>query len=351
MLLRVLLITPEFYGIEKRIKSVLEESGYEVIWFENKTLPLDYHSTSSKLKFFRRIYFFLFFPHVRYIRQELKKIENERFDILFSINGNIICPYLLRRLKGKNPGIFSVLYLWDSISMYSWTKIFKYFDKVYSFDQSDSEKYGLDYRPNFFMRSNSPNNREQEFDMFFSGKFNPFRLDVIDKIVSRAKGYNVTYYIKLWPACKIFFHNQLLYRLFKILKSDYSWVRNYTFNYEAIEGILKREYLIANSIGYKEIQIQLLNSNVILDLPYPGQTGYTHRVIEALANGKKVITTNSNIRREIFYNPNQIQIMDKHIYEVDYNWIKEKITFPVNSYFEELELSRWLKSMINVEMA
>ena len=77
---------PEFYGIEKKIKSALEESGNEVVWIENKLLPFDYKSPNSKLKFLRKIYYFFFSPRVRYIKRELHKIENLKFDILYSIN-------------------------------------------------------------------------------------------------------------------------------------------------------------------------------------------------------------------------------------------------------------------------
>jgi hypothetical protein len=122
-------------------------------------------------------------------------------------------------------------------------------------------------------------------------------------------------------------------------------------NYEAIEGILKREYIMANSLSYEEMQYHLLCSNVILDLPFQGQSGYTHRLIEALAYGKKVITTNSNIKKESFFNSVQIHIMDEQNPEVDCNWIKEKSSFPVAGYLKELELSAWLKSIINVEIA
>jgi hypothetical protein len=348
---RVLLLTPEFYGIGKKIKSVLEESGYEVIWFENKTLPFDYHGTNSKFKFLRRIYFLLFFPHIRYIKKELKKIENTRFDILFSINGYIICSYLFRKLKSKNPGLFSVLYLWDAFSMYSWTRELNHFNKVYTFDSADSEKYRIEYKPNFYVKNFKNRNQEKEYDLFFAGKFNPSRLFMVDKIISQAEYSCIKYFVKLWPAYKIFFHNHLIYMLLKknIFKSK--WTKDFLLNYEAIEGIIKREYLITKSLSYEEMQLHLLCSNVILDLPFQGQTGYTHRLIEALANGKKIITTNSNIKKESFYSSKQIQIMDKQNPEVDCNWIKEKSTFPVNSYFLDLELSAWLKSIINVEIA
>lgn len=53
---KVLLVTPKYYGIEKTIKFLIEESGYDVTWIENKVLKFDYHGTHSKLKLLRRVY-------------------------------------------------------------------------------------------------------------------------------------------------------------------------------------------------------------------------------------------------------------------------------------------------------
>ena len=114
MALRVLLLIPQYYNIEKLIRSVLEESGYEVILIENMTLSFDYHGTRSKFKILRRIYFFLFSPQVSYLKRAFRKTGNLRFDLLFSINGHSVCPFLFRKLKRDNPNLYSVLYLWDS---------------------------------------------------------------------------------------------------------------------------------------------------------------------------------------------------------------------------------------------
>jgi hypothetical protein len=351
MAVRILLITPQFYGIERKIKSVLEESNYEVTWFENKTLPFDYHGTSSKLKLLRRAFYLLLSPHKRYLRRELRKIENPEFDILFSVNANIICPYLFRKLKSINPQLKTVLYLWDSFSMYNWSGELKLFDKVLTFDRADSINYGIEYKPNFYIKSNISSSYEKEYDLFFVGKFSPDRLTIIDKLESLPEMSGIRCYIKLWPAYRIFFHSHLIYRLLKRLDFKTTWVQNYTINFEAVEGIIEREYLAHESLNYEEMQYILLRSNVILDLPYRRQTGYTHRLIEALANGRKVLTTNSNIRNESFYNPEQIHILDEKKPEIDNRWTKEKSAFPIESYFSGLELSEWLKSIINVRIA
>lgn len=348
---KILLITPEFYGAEKTIKSVLEKSGFEVTWFENKILPLDYHGTNSKFKLLRKIYFLLFSPHVLYLRKELKKTDNIKFDILFSINAHLICPYLFKKLKSKNPRLFSVLYLWDASSMYNWTKELKHFNKVFTFDRADSIKYQIEYKPNFYIKRSVSRIHEKEYDLFFAGKFSAGRLAMVDKIVKQTEISSIKSCVKLWTAYKVFFHNHLIYRLLKRFDFKSSWIKNYELNFEAIEGILTREYIIRKSLNYEEMQYHLLCSNVILDLPFQGQTGYSHRLIEALANGKKVITTNSSVRNENFYNSEQIKVIDEQNPEIDCNWIKEESSYPIDNYFLDLELSAWLKSIVNVGIA
>ena len=73
----------------------LENLGYDVVCIGNKNLTFDYQRTKSKLKIQRQIYFLIITPQVHYIKDHLKTTETIKFDILFSINGHIICPILL----------------------------------------------------------------------------------------------------------------------------------------------------------------------------------------------------------------------------------------------------------------
>jgi hypothetical protein len=343
---RLLLITPEFYGIEKKIKSVLEESGYEVAWIENKSLPFDYHGSKAKFRFLRKIYFAINKPLIRYLKTELSKIENQKFDILFSINAHCISRFLFCQLKKQNPKLFSVLYLWDSFSMYNWTAEIKLFSKVITFDQNDSKTYHLGYKPNFWIRNSTSEISKNEFDLFFTGKFSPERMIFIEKILNLPNTLQIRTFLKLWPAYKNSFHNTFLFIIFKILKLKTIWTSNYLINYEAFEAIIKKDYIISESLDYEYVHQLMSSSNVILDIPFPFQTGYSHRVVEALAAGKKIITTNSEIIKESFYNPEQIHVIDAINPELDYSWIKEKREFKIPAIFSDLELSVWLKPMI-----
>jgi hypothetical protein len=348
---RVLLITPQFYGIEKILKLVLEGSGYEVVWIENKILPFDYHGTNSKFKLLRRIYCFFFSPSYKYLKREMRKIEDQKFDILFAINAYIICPYLFRKLRSKNEDIFSVLYLWDSFSMYNWSDEIIFFNKVYSFDPEDCIRHKIAYRPVFYIQGSHKTSTRTEYDLFFVGKFSPERLSVLDKVLKSANESGLICFVKIWPAYRILFHNYYVYHILRTFNLKSSWVKKYLMNYEAVDGILEREYIIQESIDYIDVQDRMLNSNVVLDFPYPNQTGYTHRLIEALANGKKVITTNAGIRNESFFNPLQIHLIDCNNPEIDGRWIKERSEFPVDKCISKLEISEWANSIINAEIA
>ncbi|MEK5777604.1 lipopolysaccharide biosynthesis protein, partial [Acinetobacter nosocomialis] len=52
-------------------------------------------------------------------------------------------------------------------------------------------------------------------------------------------------------------------------------------------------------------------SNIILDISHPGQSGLTMRTFEAIGAGKKLITTNTNIKEYPFYNANNIFIISR----------------------------------------
>ena len=56
---------PEFYGVEKKIKAIVEESGDKVVLIENISLTFDYKCRSSKFKFLRKVYYLLFFPRFK----------------------------------------------------------------------------------------------------------------------------------------------------------------------------------------------------------------------------------------------------------------------------------------------
>jgi hypothetical protein len=341
---------PEFYGVEKKIKAIVEESGDVAVLIENKSLAFDYKCRSAKLKLLRKIYYLLFSPREQYIKKELKRLTDLKFDVLFSINCNVTCSYLFKKLKSHNSKLYSILFLWDTLGRYAWEEELTRFDRVLTFERQDAEKYNIEYKPNFYLEQKTIENR-QSYDLFFAGKFSPERLRILDSIISQKETWRISYNFNLWPSYKIFLHNYLIYYILKKIRIKNNWTKTYITNYEAVEMKLGRDYIIKNSIRYEESQLPLYSSNVILDIPFKGQTGLTHRVIEALAAGKKIVTTNASIRNESFYDPDQIKIIDSELPDFDYQWMKERKVFPVDKNIEEQELHRWFNSMIDTRVA
>ncbi|PKP18382.1 MAG: hypothetical protein CVU05_13595 [Bacteroidetes bacterium HGW-Bacteroidetes-21] len=344
---RILLLSPKYYGIENVIGARLKSLDYEVDWIENKNFHFDYHVSKTNLRLLRRIYFLLFSPHIYHIKRAIKKLEGKSYDVLFSINAYSVSPYLFKKLKKRNQSFHSILYIWDSSSMYNWTSEIKLFDRVYTFDPDDAAKYNISYKPNFYVKQDDGLTSFFKNDLYFVGKFNLYRYLVIEQINDMAQKKDITLFIKLWPWYKTFYHNYFIYFFLKRIKASKELIVEYVSNYEAVEGIFNSDFVIKQSISFDDIQRHMLNSKVVLDLPYPKQKGYTHRLIDALAKGKKVITTNLQIKSEQFYNSDQIHLLDSVNPNIDFNWVKEDVSFPADEFILNLELSIWLKSILN----
>lgn len=345
---RLLLISPVLYGIEKHINDALQKKGFEVTWIENKILPFDYQSPDAKLRSLRRTFYALTFKKEQHIKKQLSTIDNLNFDVLLSINCHVLCSCLIRKLRNRNKNIKTILYLWDSTNKFSCLKTTELFDRVYTFDHDDSKKHNWDYIPNFFIKNEDSQNKNHKYDLLFVGKFTEHRLKLLDEIIDKQLvSRPFKYYIKLLPAYKNSLHSYLLYLAIKRFREKNKWICDYTLNYEAITRKLNHEYLIYKPVSPETVVKKRAQSKVIIDLPFPDQSGYTHNAIAALALGKKLITTNNRIRNEEFYNPDQVKIIDQNNPEVDYSWIKEKGEFSIHPYFEKLEMSNWLSLIVN----
>jgi hypothetical protein len=344
---RILLITPVFYGFEKLISAELEKSGYAVVWLENKELAFDYHRTSAKLRLIRKILFLLFSPQRTYLKKKLHKLDNLKFDILFAVNCFIICPYLFKRLRYFNADLRSMLYLWDSVELYSWKKESKLFDNVYSFDRKDAVNNNWFYLPNFHTGQREGKKNKIIYDIYFAGKFTPVRFRILERILDLLKYSDLNCKIVLVPTFKNVLHNRILYRLLKLSGIKTHWIKDFLLTYEVNEGLIFRDFIYREQDDFSEIRNEMNSSNVILDINNPGQSGYSHRLVEALCSGKKVITDNLDIKRENGFNPERIKVIDNINPALDADWIKERAEFNAESTFEFLELSEWIREIFH----
>lgn len=298
--MRVLLISPTWVNIHSDIHRQLEEMGYEVCFIPENSFPEDSYRVkgrkkevsssaeeSMKSEYWRQ--------HIDY--------ENKYFDYLIVVDGQGINDVLFKTLKSVNPDIYCVNYLYDTThSVYHFDKNFGYFDRVFTFDRQESEKYGIELLPIYWTPTNS-NKLEQKYDVFGFGSYSKSRYRLYRFIDEIANQLGKRAYIKVY-------HNQI--------KRKWLHLAN-----NLVRKILRRPALISLS-EYKSdlISNQLLSTNdfrnfiessdVIIDSKVLDQDGLTARFMWALGAEKKIITTNSVARYYPFFTENQILVLDEN---------------------------------------
>jgi len=271
------------------------------------------------IRFLKR-YYSIFFNN--YIKNIIKENKSCNFDYIVVIRGEAFTTKSIVLLKKSFPRAKLILYLWDSVKYTKVTELFKYFDKVLSFDRIDVNEFnGLIHRPLFYLPEYSKisNLPPGDIDLIFIGKLHSDRYFIISKLekIFKEKGLSTYFYF--------YYPSRLLFFIKKIFNKKY-WGKS---------------SIIVNSdmISVSETVNLLCRARCSLDINHPLQTGLTMRTIEVLGAKRKLITTNEDIKNYEFYNKNNIMIIDRKDPVIDYNFIFSPL--------EEIEESIYQKYSLN----
>lgn len=214
-------------------------------------------------------------------------------------------------IRKKYDKINIVFWFWNIIKDREKIKNIKYHcNKIFTFDKTDSDLYGLLYNPQFYWDNNKYLKKQHtEFDLLFIGR-DKNRISILE-----------TVYLKC-------IKHQLKVN-FYVVKDKYS----------------KSKYLDLHKkeIPYSEI-IHLINkSKCILDINQKNQTGLTLRVLEAIFFKKKLITNNKDIINYDFYNKNNIFIINEQNPHISSDFIKSEFLEIEQSIIEKYTIDNWIK--------
>ena len=316
---KILFFSIQTFNLQIHIKNKLEEFGAEVFYFDER--PTNNNLVKGILRVNRKL---LIKSTNKYYNNILKSIYDINFDYLFVIRGEVIPPFFLEKIRIKNQKCKFIYYNWDSFSnLPNPISILKYFDKCFSFDPFDSDKFNLLFRPLFYLDSFKKNNSFPiKFDILFLGTAHSDRYFVSEFVNSWAKENNLNsffyYYIQ----------NRIVY-LYKFI-FDKSFKK---FDFKKLNF---------NSLSIEEIVSLYNSSNVILDINHPNQKGLTMRTFEALGSQKKLITTNSEIFRYSFFNKNNIQVIDRNNIKLNLDFFNTKYKEIPDSVYSKFSLSYWI---------
>lgn len=320
---KILYISPKFFSYENNIKRELENLGAMVDFFDDR--PANDFITKV----------FIRFKFKSLIRKKIDEyyeniysfISDRNYDFIFVISPETLDYDKLLKIKENQSSAKCFLYMWDSFENKNSFNTIKLFDKIYSFDSRDCEKYKLNFLPLFYCNEYKINLLQKiyKYDLSFIATAHSDRYKVSKKIESLIKNSKFSVYNYFYLSSKIIY---LIRKLF-IPKYNYGKLSEFSFT----------------SLSQKKIIEIFKDSKVILDINHPQQFGLTMRSIECIGAEKKLVTTNQNIKNYDFYNHNNILIIDRENINIDINFFEKEYESLSSKLYEKYSLNSWLKNI------
>lgn len=322
---KILFFSVQTFNLEKEIENKMEENGAIVTYYDER--PSNSNFTKGIIRLKRDIYQKKINSYYQTI---LDTIKNQTFDFLFVNRGEVVTEYFLKEFRKLQPNCEMIFFTWDSFTNHTHpTTILQYFDKRFTFDREDAEKFNIGFRPLFYLDKYKNIKKEQalkpNYDLLFLGTAHSDRYLISTKVsdLCKEKGFNAfTYY---------YMHSKAVYFYQKIFDKSFK-----EFDYKKLSF---------KSLSTDEIVELYKNANVILDINHPGQKGLTMRTFEAIGAGKKLITTNSEIKKYPFYNPSNFYVIDRNDIRLDISFFQSDYQ-PIDSdlYFRT-SIEGWLSDI------
>ena len=319
-----LFFSVQTFNLEKDIIKQLEKHGALVTYFDER--PANNNFTKGIIRINRN---FLQKTINKYYKNILKSIKSEKFDYLFVNRGEVVPKQFLEEFIRLQPNCKRIFYTWDSFGNHSHgLKILDYFDKKFTFDKKDAEKYNIGFRPLYFTdkyREIYNSDTVKNIDLLFLGTAHSDRYIISNQIADWCKDNNLVAYNYYYMQGKFVYYYK------KFFDSSF---KTFDFKKLSFKGLTVDEI------------VQLYDrSNVILDISHPGQSGLTMRTFEAIGAGKKLITTNMNIREYPFYNTKNIFLIDRNKLELEKSFFDHQYESLDSKLYEKCSIDGWIEDL------
>ncbi|WP_324756998.1 hypothetical protein [Sphingobacterium thalpophilum] len=290
---KILLLVPNDYKLYSLIERNLQEIGFEVTVILHDSIKFRYKNIWQRLyKTFRKLYD----GNNEYKRklvlnynavQLTKKIEEfETFDYCLVLRADFFHEDVLMAAKRKSKSIIS--YHYDGLKRNPIVfQLIPIFDRFYVFDENDVIKTNeiQTFLSHNFYFDFEEHKKELVYDAYFLGYYSESReyfllslFDMLNKIYKRVK--------------------------FQIVFPPEQLKHIKRYEERGIECLKK-------VVAFEEYLGRIEQSKLIVDFLIGEHTGLSFRIFEGLKYAKKVITTNQNVVKYDFYNPNNFYVLDE----------------------------------------
>jgi hypothetical protein len=285
---KILFLSVSFFQYERAVAQRLTELGAEVDFYDER--PSNSNISKGIIRFNKKIYQLQI---KQYYKRILSEIQNKKYDYFLLIKGEAISSYFLERIKELNPEMEMIYYNFDPLTEYpNLISNLKYFDKKFTFERKDTVTFGLDFRPLFYLDEYKDLEQSSlDYDIVFIGSAHTDRYLVGENVKAEADGLNLRTFFYYYAMGKTAFRMKQLFD--KNLK------------------YFDSEKLSFEKLSHQQIKEYYKRTKSVLDINKPFQYGLTIRTFEVLAAGRKLITTNPDIKNYPFYNPNNILVIDR----------------------------------------
>lgn len=287
---KILFFAPRFFDYENAIKKEMETQGATVHLYDERNNP-----SSIKKILLRKARWVLSKSVFQYYKSICQKELLFSPDYVFFVNPEAVTKKSLLYIKECFPSAKMILYMWDSLKNKHVRKLLPAFDKILSFDKQDCEKYGIKFRPLFFIPQfewkDDAVASSFVYDFGFIGTAHSDRAKILYKIKEICDREKYSYFFYLYvPGILLY---RLRFFLDKYLRKMEKFVHLTPMDKDEIDNI------------YKE-------TRYVVDMNHPKQSGLTMRTIEMVGMKRKFLTTNKYIQEYDFYCSQNQLILDRN---------------------------------------
>lgn len=319
---KVLLLTVSFFSYEKIIAQRLEELGAEVDFYDERP------SNSILAKGLIRIKKSFYKVQINnYYKRILEEIKNKRYDYFLLIKGEVIPPSFIEKVKKINPEIKAIYYNYDSFKNNpNAALILDFFDEKFTFDRNDALNYNIHFRPLFYSKEYEEIRDYKNtitYNTMFVGTAHSDRYVISESVKKWCEKNNLSSFAFYFSPSKLVF---LFKKIFESTFQEFD-IKKISFQ----------------SLKHSEIIDLYKNSQAVLDINHPWQKGLTMRTFEALGAGRKLITTNSEIKYYPFYNEQNILVIDRENIQLSKSFFESGIVDIGDDNLYKMSLDSWLE--------
>jgi hypothetical protein len=261
-----------------------------------------------------------------FFAQRLEELGRNNYSIILVIQGEGITASTLRTFRNAYPSARLVFYTWDSIENKPFSKRnLSLYDFCSTFDPVDAKNYGLNFRPLFFTDGfDRPAGTTCTYDLSFIGTVHSDRYRIVHALLEQLPPDTRTF---------VYFYLQAPWM--------YDLRRFFT---NTVDGA-KREDFCFVPLSKEVVQATFLSSRAVFDIEHVKQRGATMRTMEALGSKRKLVTTNKTLCDYDFYNPLNIEIVDRreprlnlHFLQTPYQEVAEEIR-------QKYSIRQWIREV------